>query len=231
MASTGPLKIGNDFTYEPLNDSDIRLLKIQEQRTQDGLVQCTLQHFKLEKTLKFHALSYVWGDQSKTKPITLNGKRFNVTENLHDALIQLPSIDETDSSVLWWIDATCIDQKNLAEKSKQIPKMTEIYASAEAVLAWLGTEPPVHESLIAKATFAMEVYGEAFDEALFSTLQSDAAEVFSGITMAALDIIHATWFSRLWYVSLRLEFFPFWPSGSVFLNLIHRNKLLLISGI
>jgi hypothetical protein len=37
-----------------------------------------------------------------------------------------------------WVDAICIDQKNLAEISHQIVLMEEIYSWAETVFIWLG---------------------------------------------------------------------------------------------
>jgi Heterokaryon incompatibility protein (HET) len=37
-----------------------------------------------------------------------------------------------------WIDAICINQKDIGEKNVQVPLMGEIYASAACVIVWLG---------------------------------------------------------------------------------------------
>lgn len=39
-----------------------------------------------------------------------------------------------------WIDAICIDQANLDERSQQVGLMHEIYTKASSVIAWLGPE-------------------------------------------------------------------------------------------
>ncbi|KAK2763155.1 hypothetical protein FQN54_009791 [Arachnomyces sp. PD_36] len=44
-----------------------------------------------------------------------------------------------------WVDALCINQDNLKEKSHQIQLMSEIYAKASGVFAWLGS--PDHQNL------------------------------------------------------------------------------------
>jgi hypothetical protein len=87
----------------------------------------------------------VWGDPTSMEPILINGKKYNITKNLYDALNSLPDIDK--SSVWWWIDAICIDQQDNTEKSMQVPRMTHIYSSAYRVLAWLGAEVPEYFDL------------------------------------------------------------------------------------
>ncbi|KAF9637802.1 hypothetical protein BFW01_g8698 [Lasiodiplodia theobromae] len=71
----------------------------------------------------FAALSYVWGDPSKTKDISVDGNIVQVTENLEAALRQL-------RGRLPWND--------LAERSREVARMRDIYASAWEVVTWLG---------------------------------------------------------------------------------------------
>ena len=62
-----------------------------------------------------------------------------MTENLAAALRRLRRTVEPR----WlWIDAICIDQNIIAEKSQQVAMMGEIYKRANVVLIWLG-EPDV----------------------------------------------------------------------------------------
>lgn len=102
-------------------------------------VRCKLRRVTLSMSLKFEAISYEWKQASGRSSITCNGTSFVVTQNLASALraLRLPS-----SSRILWVDAVCIDQDNSEEKSKQIPLMREIYASANSVLTWLGPEFP-----------------------------------------------------------------------------------------
>ncbi|KAI1416522.1 heterokaryon incompatibility protein-domain-containing protein [Hypoxylon sp. FL1857] len=41
-------------------------------------------------------------------------------------------------SQLLWVDAICIDQQNIDEKNRQIPRMRDIYSLASTTVAWLG---------------------------------------------------------------------------------------------
>ncbi|KAH8649757.1 heterokaryon incompatibility [Tricladium varicosporioides] len=69
--------------------------------------------------------------------IWLNGHKFVVTSNLQ---LALRHIRDCDSEVLIWIDAICINQKNLDERIHQILQMRDIYAGAKEVLAWIGQQ-------------------------------------------------------------------------------------------
>jgi hypothetical protein len=58
-----------------------------------------------------------------------------ITVNLAQALNRL-RLDNQFRTL--WIDAVCIDQPTLVEKSSQIALMTRIYHRASNVLIWLG---------------------------------------------------------------------------------------------
>ena len=44
-----------------------------------------------------------------------------------------------DKVEFMWIDAICINQDDLAERSEQVSKMRTIYEGPEEVLVWLGS--------------------------------------------------------------------------------------------
>jgi hypothetical protein len=60
-----------------------------------------------------------------------------VTKNLATALLYLRL---SDRPRVLWIDAICIDQQNLPERSHQVKRMRIIFESAQRVIAWLGSE-------------------------------------------------------------------------------------------
>lgn len=68
-----------------------------------------------------------------------NGVPFPVTQNLGVALRHLRL---RDAPRTLWIDAICIDQKNIPEKSEQVAKMAQIYSSSQRVVIWLGPASP-----------------------------------------------------------------------------------------
>jgi Heterokaryon incompatibility protein (HET) len=117
--------------YRRLRDTQIRYVKIH---SGVGRMRCTLIQTS-NFTKKYSALSYVWGSQDKPKIIYLNGKKFRVSRNLHEALVKLrrPSRHR-----YVWIDALAINQSNLSERSVQVRKMASIYSSAKNTLIWLG---------------------------------------------------------------------------------------------
>lgn len=43
-----------------------------------------------------------------------------------------------DLELIFWIDALCINQRNVCERGHQISLMRDIYMVAEDVLSWLG---------------------------------------------------------------------------------------------
>ncbi|OBT67663.1 hypothetical protein VE03_03431 [Pseudogymnoascus sp. 23342-1-I1] len=87
----------------------------------------------------YEALSYVWGETNLIDPdlIILNGCGFHVTYNLWVALYALR--DEKDVRT-FWIDAICVDQDDLDERSSQVQLMREIYKGATRTVVWLGGE-------------------------------------------------------------------------------------------
>jgi hypothetical protein len=85
--------------------------------------------------LNFRALSYVRGDAQDTRPILIEGKILLVTKNCETALRCLRQAGKTTTI---WIDAICIDQSNLSERSRQVTLMGEIYRNVEGVVAFLG---------------------------------------------------------------------------------------------
>ena len=108
-------------------------------------MRCTLETFSLDAYPPYYALSYTWASPfpadhsdraySRTYPISINSKTYEVTKNLHEALLQL-RLSCAGSYV--WIDAVCIWRANLQERNSQVDLMSEIYGKAAKVLIWLG---------------------------------------------------------------------------------------------
>jgi len=73
--------------------------------------------------------------------ITVNGDIFTVQKNLYDALKMLRSrIKAGESSGYFWIDAICINQRDMEEKSRQVLMMDQIYRAATQTIVWVGLE-------------------------------------------------------------------------------------------
>jgi hypothetical protein len=115
-------------------EPSIRLICLKAGNERDVL-ECTMFTTTLSERVKFSALSYVWGNESKRHPLTVNGQLISVAENLYAALLHLRS---PRSHKVLWVDAICINQTDLGERSYQVEQMPKVYAAAEEVIAWLG---------------------------------------------------------------------------------------------
>jgi hypothetical protein len=69
--------------------------------------------------------------------IQVDGCEFSVCRNL---ILALSHLRDPSQPKTFWIDAICIDQKNIEEKNHQVSLMKEIYGRAYSVIAWLGAE-------------------------------------------------------------------------------------------
>ncbi|KAL7625002.1 hypothetical protein AAE478_004216 [Parahypoxylon ruwenzoriense] len=128
------------FQYQPLPQGSkvIRLLELQPGRGK-ATIQCKLKQFSLaSQSLAYEPLSYCWGDPRWMLPIHLDGYPMEVTRNLHAALLHLR---REDSIRLLWVDAVCINQNDVSEKSEQIQMMRQIYQQGVRTLVWLGKLP------------------------------------------------------------------------------------------
>lgn len=121
------------YAYEPLKPTEIRLLRLLP----GGALAGELVHTDLQNAPPYVALSYTWGPPRFSRRIQLHGRPLSVTRNLH-SFLRHHGQRLAQSNELIWVDAVCIDQCNLEEKSLQIPLMKSIYESACRVEIWLG---------------------------------------------------------------------------------------------
>ncbi|KAF1991767.1 hypothetical protein K402DRAFT_367087, partial [Aulographum hederae CBS 113979] len=109
------------------------------------MIDLCIETFELDSAPDFWTLSYVWGSAEFPMPIIVEGKKLEVTENLYDFLDMFHPLNqpisedfEADPGVWYWIDAICIDQSNLGERSKQVTLMGRLYQESVATIAWSG---------------------------------------------------------------------------------------------
>ena len=125
------------YTFDSLKEGEFRLMTLQPGTRLDPIV-FELQVIKLSLQPDYAALSYVWGDPTVTEPIFMStGQQLAATTNLVAALRRLRH--KQQPRVLW-VDALCINQKDLDERAAQVIQMSKIYAWAAQVLIWLGEE-------------------------------------------------------------------------------------------
>ncbi|KAK3897785.1 heterokaryon incompatibility protein-domain-containing protein [Staphylotrichum tortipilum] len=138
---TSASKIDSTVAYQgsKLGKDSIRLLEIESAQYENSPLVCTLRKASFGSRPTYEALSYCWGTNRETDLITLNGFPFEVRKNVLDGLRFLRERNVPGAAPrAYWIDALCINQDDLAEKTQQIRMMDQIYFRASAVLVWLG---------------------------------------------------------------------------------------------
>ncbi|KAH6848561.1 heterokaryon incompatibility protein-domain-containing protein [Alternaria alternata] len=123
------------YTSLDLSQRSIRLLLLHPDRSESGHIECELRDATVDED--YVCLSYVWGQPDEGYTVTINGRPLRVRMNLYKFLQQARKKD-----LGWlWIDALCIDQENLAERTHQVQQMGSIYSRASRVISWLGPSP------------------------------------------------------------------------------------------
>ena len=126
------------YQYTPLRDpsSQIRFLEVaSENPEQDDLIKCKLTIWEVETAPPYHAISYTWGPEQPTETITVDDGLAVVRKNCADVLRQLIFFK---TCRYYWLDALCIDQASVEEKSAQVAMMGGIFHNAEHVLLCIG---------------------------------------------------------------------------------------------
>ncbi|MCJ1264737.1 hypothetical protein MMC22_004612 [Lobaria immixta] len=137
----------------------------------------------------YEALSYSWGGHLMLRRlINLNGHSYLVADTVFNALreLRLPDRDRR-----LWIDAICVNQGNLAEKSQQVGLMGSIYETAQNVIVWLGKAPIQQKSVF---DFVHKVAA-----AEPSQIDSVCANVDTWQSPLQ-ELMRARWWSRVWIV-------------------------------
>jgi hypothetical protein len=115
---------------------------VQDENSGDG-VTCSLVYASLIKPPEYTALSYCWGDASKTTKIRIeNWGNVEVTTNLEEALKSVRPLNiigpgGSSRPKLLWVDALCINQQDSLERSQQVRQMRQIYSRAKEVISWV----------------------------------------------------------------------------------------------
>ncbi|KAI1760776.1 HET-domain-containing protein [Hypoxylon sp. FL1150] len=186
------------FGYSELDSNlqEIRVLILSPGNVDEPLgVSVSIQ--SLDSDPIYNALSYVWGDpESARNPeniIGVDGCDFPVTTNLLAALRSLRPPAGATGSIALWVDAICINQADLDERSQQVSMMRDIYASAKRVIIWIGEEDdetnPVFDTLPLLATRTHHRGGEE---------DKDAMRLCSRFFNGLVD--QRPWFSRVWII-------------------------------
>lgn len=201
------------FKYSPLKDdlSEIRVLSLLPSHFDSPVVISIFTvAFSSSDTLSPcpEALSYVWGSMTQRKEIIVKNDEgrtstLSITANLAEALTYLRSTTEARSL---WIDAICINQQDLNERSSQVRLMGRIYSSARRVIVWIGAKSEDSDIAIDCIKTITSKVKVNFKTAQLTPLTYDLEwadhnvplRVSSVERKALIRLYSRSWFERLW---------------------------------
>ena len=232
LPTQGLLKhhVTNTFSHQALdrNMSSIRLVKISEELSEGGLLQCQIFHATTE--VPYVCLSYVWDyparsrssmgqeDTQQLRAILMNRRLRLIRKNLFDFLHMARHIGAQgkdqivtrfDLHTPIWIDDLCIDQSNILERNHQVAQMGLIYSCALSVQVWLGKLP----QSLSMETQSMADIDLELQEELYRASSTDKAStrtaVFDKIFYDCLvrnPYWERTWIMQEIFLAQRLRF-------------------------
>ncbi|KAH6653958.1 HET domain protein [Truncatella angustata] len=124
-----------------------------------------------DSTIRYEALSYMWGTDKAPNPLRCQSSDIPITLNLETAL---RSLRLRDGIRTLWVDAVCINQNDLAERERQVGYMRLVYSQADRVIVWLGPSNDLNRAAIARAKELCQ-----YRILLMDTHREDAQEMLS----------------------------------------------------
>ena len=196
-----------EYQYTPLDPSgnEIRLLHLLPDEHHDA-PRILLKHCRLtdDDVPDYEALSYTWGDAKILMNVAVGrygGMLISVTENLATAL---PYLRKKTSTRVLWIEAICVDQRNLKERGQQVSLMPALYSRAHAVVVWLGQSTDdsnlAVDGLEILASKSPEDWSASIPFHPSNKGRAAKLPLTEGHWRALHDLFKRPWFGRLWVV-------------------------------
>ncbi|KAI9155707.1 Heterokaryon incompatibility protein [Paramyrothecium foliicola] len=250
--STTSEECDDNFTCSALESATtIRIVSIARLDWEnDNVPELLMRHVDLASEPIYDTLSYTWGtpvtvygsaeerdkswDDDK-KGVLCNGKNVLVTSNLWCFLktwrtwLRKGASTTTTKAPLnnMWIDAICIDQANVEEKSAQISLMGRIYSQCRRVNIWLGPQDKFTRPAIKLLTQIADIQLDRMESAEGSDY--DICEKLglppphSNRWCSIYTLLLRSWFSRTWVV----QEFALAPSAQMLCGNIAFDWILL----
>jgi Heterokaryon incompatibility protein (HET) len=186
------------FTYKALEPGYLRLLKRVPQPDPNILMFEFLSAPFTSVKDQYSAISYCWGNLPTDRKLALaDGSYLPITAKVEEILRNVLAWSFGDTKQTLWLDAVCINQDDLAEKSFQIPMMGNIYDHASSVEIWLDSGNDSAASLgqsLQSRSMTMATFTAGFFRA------DDGYNHPPYSTEEIVELMWSPWFERAWVV-------------------------------
>jgi hypothetical protein len=178
------------YRYQALEHSDsIRLLVLHPASDAATPIHCSLNHVRLSDQPKYEAVSYTWGDSTELYAISVDDT--SEVEVRINCFNMMRHLRRTSHNRIVWIDAICIDQTNLPERSAQVKMMFEVYSDASSVVIYLGEETPGSRLVFEELVQAEQEHARVGGYWNLPALSHEVVEELDAL-------IQRPWFQRVW---------------------------------
>ncbi|KAJ1324064.1 HET domain-containing protein [Microdochium nivale] len=196
------------FQYKALRGESHQIRLMRLKRASEGPIECDTVVRNLTRpasrdAIPYEVVSYLWGDPELCEKITVDGQPLPVTRN---AFEMLDSLRRAEHKYLW-IDAICINQCDVTERSHQVQQMGEIYSSARQVVIYLG-RPTADTDFLMKAMSEVQKKSKchgprlSFTEwtAVQASLCRESIDAKDRQRSAMRDLLSRSYFDRVWII-------------------------------
>ena len=203
------MPVFNEYLYKPLSgENGVRLVILDPATDLEAPLSCSIvQHYRYNRSVKYAAVSYPWGEQEVSPRNCLEIRDdgdisyIRITAAVNNLLcnLRLP-----DGPRCLWIDAISLNQEDEIEKAHQIPAMGSIYEEAHEVLIWLGPDTHMTSKLFLLFHKVIGLRQEASSSKIASQISALmrrylADDGRSGLGFLA-EFFEQPWFSRRWVI-------------------------------
>ncbi|GKT46222.1 heterokaryon incompatibility protein 6, OR allele [Colletotrichum spaethianum] len=179
-----------EYQYTPLKWDEIRLIVLEPGLTSHP-IRCRITTSSQSDTPPYEAVSYTWGDDTLISHIqilnqpTLAQPQSTTLAIPSTCAAVLRSLRHPSDSRHLWIDALCINQTDLAERSAQVRIMPQIYRAAFQVVICLSAPHSADER-----------YAQAMDFVARCRFQNTSPQMRTAVE----HLFRHPWFTRIWVI-------------------------------
>ncbi|KAK2745151.1 heterokaryon incompatibility protein HET-6-like protein [Colletotrichum kahawae] len=218
--ATAATSVSSTIYSKPLKSTEIRLAVLSTAESPDFPVHLDLEIYELDDCPEYEAVSYLWGgendDTTPCCPIYV-GPFWYVLFQTKNCWDMLRFMRPWRGVRMVWVDAVCINQEDVPERSQQVANMSRIYSGCTRVIVYLGSD------------IATPLNGRHPRRHPLRDLESGSAvPSFSGhqqpkLPLTLTRLLERRYFSRIWviqelllpcHVLMRIGDIDFWADGS-----------------
>ncbi|KAH8881799.1 hypothetical protein GQ53DRAFT_667154 [Thozetella sp. PMI_491] len=203
---------------ETLALDEFRLIYLWAAEDTAQPLHVSIKVYRYENCPEYETVSYTWGGENQASRLC----RPIYVDDYYDILMQTKNCwemlrwlrPEHGVRVLW-VDAICINQQNLAERSHQVASMGRIYTECSQVTLWLGSDLVQRKPGFYPRRQRLAKLREARVHQRRGTTSNETMDIYK--------LLDRRYFSRLWIIQelvlaprvvIPLMDWVFWADGS-----------------